>query len=292
MKKTITLDSKLKKYGSLACGIVGATAASAQVVYTDVNPDMVLTTAGTAQGAVDLNNDATVELAFGVFESIGVTGTYSGVDYTGTQYAGVVVGTAGKSWMGSNSTSMSPIKLAPGNTIGAGGSFSSSQGSLGNDGQVAFGAPYNVTYPLSGGEFLGTEGYLGARFDISGSTHYGWVRVEMSADGKTLTIKDYAYEASPGVAIAAGDLGGGSTVGVDDISSEVVIRTVNNNLRIELENTVNAEVAVTNLAGQKVINEQMNDSYKVINLDEMTTGIYLVNVTTDAGTVTKKIYVK
>lgn len=292
MKKTITLDSKLKKYGSLAFGIVGATAASAQVVYTDVNPDLVLTSGGTPQGTVDLNNDTNVELAFGVVSTVGATGTYSGINYTGTQYAGAVVGTSGKSWMAVSSSSMEPTALAAGAQIGSSASFSSGQGTMGVAGQVEFGAPYSITYPISAGEFIGTEGYLGARFDVSGSTHYGWVRVEVSADGKTVTIKDYAYESTAGTAINAGDIGGGGTAGINDISSEVVIRTVNNNLRVELDNASNADVSVTNLAGQKVVNEQMNDSYTVINLDAMTTGIYLVNVTTEAGTTTKKIYVK
>ncbi len=37
--------------------------------------------------------------------------------------------------------------------------------------------------------------YLGVRFDISGQTHYGWVK--MSCDGTSLTIHEYAYENTP-----------------------------------------------------------------------------------------------
>ena len=77
-----------------------------------------------------------------------------------------------------------------------------------------------------------------------------------------------------------------------DISNDVVIRTVNNNLRVELSNAFNANVAVVGLSGQNVISKQMTSEVKVISLDELTTGIYMVNVTTEAGTTTKKIYVK
>ncbi len=48
------------------------------------------------------------------------------------------------------------------------------------------------------------EGYVGVLISLDGQTHYGWVRIGVAADGSTVTIKDYAYEATPNTAIQAG----------------------------------------------------------------------------------------
>ncbi len=296
MEKTITLDSKIKKYAAVAVGIAGVTNASAQVTYTDVNPDVVLTTSGTTQYILDLDGNAVAELGF-VMASGSVSGTYPyagyNIPYTLNYVGGVAAfgsnAAATNGWMGSSA----PSNIAAGASIGSGGSFVQSGGIIGNVQSTYLGAPLNGQYgPYSDGNFLGTEGYVGVRFDISGATHYGWARIEMSADGTTMTIKDYAYDATAGAAINAGDVGGGATAGINDISNEVTIRTVNNNLRVELTNAVNSEIKVTNLSGQNVIAEQMTSNIQVIALDELSTGMYLVNVTNETGTTTKKIYVK
>lgn len=53
-----------------------------------------------------------------------------------------------------------------------------------------------------------TDRYLGLRFQIGTNIHYGWVRMDVSADWQTLTIaatvKDWAYESSPGQPIHTG----------------------------------------------------------------------------------------
>ena len=71
------------------------------------------------------------------------------------------------------------------------------------------------------GNFCGAgDKYLGVRFDLSGDTHYGWIRVNVAADCSRITIKDYAYEDAPDTPIKAGD--GIPTVGgvVHDVSDD------------------------------------------------------------------------
>ena len=297
MKRTNTLDEKIKKYATVAVGVAGVSGASAQVVYTDVNPDQVLTPGGTAQFAIDFNGDAAADIAFLVYE-----GTFSGtfatqgynIPYNG-DYAGGIAGfgTAAPSqngWMGTNSDA--PLALANGAAIGSAGAFYGGNGTVGNVQGTYLGAPINAAYgPYSDGYFLGAEGYLGVRFDVAGAVHYGWVRVEMAADGTSMTIKDYAYNATASTNINAGDMGG-TPVGINDISNNVIIRNQYNKLNIELVNINNAEISVVNLAGQVVINDQMTTNVKEINMSDLTTGIYMVNVTSEAGSTTKKIYVK
>ena len=295
MKKTTTLDDKIKKYGTFALSIAGVSTISAQVIYTDINPDEVLTSASNPY-ILDFNNDAVPDIGFGILEGITNT-TYGGfpvtIDYVGGAAVFDTFANSNNGWMGIyGSNGMEPQGLNNGSSIGSLGMFSNddSAGILGGLADITFaGQPYG-TFPV--GAFLGQEKFLGVRFDVAGATHYGWVRIEMSADATTMTIKDYAYESNAGTAINAGDIGGGNTVSVEELSNEIIIRNLYNKLNIELMNADNASISLVNLAGQVVINDQMNSNVKEINMNDLTTGIYMVNVTTDKGSITKKIYVK
>jgi len=50
-----------------------------------------------------------------------------------------------------------------------------------------------------------TDRYLGVKFQIGPNTHYGWIRLDAEINCSALRVKDFAYEDSPGVPIAAGD---------------------------------------------------------------------------------------
>jgi len=56
------------------------------------------------------------------------------------------------------------------------------------------------------GSWVNVTGYLGLKFAIKGKTHYGWARLEVSAQGYvvTATLKGYAYETVPNKPITTG----------------------------------------------------------------------------------------
>mgnify|MGYP006188524309 CR=1 FL=1 len=299
MKKTNNLNVKIKRYAALATGVTAAAGASAQVTYTDVNPDVVLTPTGTAQYLLNLDGDAAIDMGL-VVQSGSVTGIYSygtmQIPYTVTYNAGAAVfGSAAPStngWMGSSSSA--PSILSNGNAIDASGTFYQSQGIVGAVQNTYLGAPINGQYgPYSSGNFLGTEGYIGVRFDISGSTHYGWVRVEMAADATSMTIKDYAYDATPNTAIAAGDMG---PVGVDEVNFETAIQFIsnqNNQVTVKMNTTItNGMINVVSIDGKSVASINVNSQTELVDLSNLSSGIYMVNLTSNEGTITKKFYVR
>lgn len=61
------------------------------------------------------------------------------------------------------------------------------------------------------GEFAGQTAFMGAQFQISGETHYGWVRIDCTFPLGG-TILDYAYESNPDQAIIAGAIPEPSTL--------------------------------------------------------------------------------
>jgi len=296
MEKKITLESKLKKYTALAGGLtLVAGAAQGQVFHTDVNPDLVIS--GNQAGTViDFNGDATGDITLATIDTV-TTGIYPygsyQIPYTFT-YKGAVAMTPGagsnEGWMAS-ATSGAPLSNAAGLTIGGGSTFGTGQGAIGNVVSYYLGAPINGSYgPNTSGMVGATDAFLGIKFDIGGSAHYGWVRVDLDATGTILTVKDYAYEMT-----ADTDITGvvPANVGISELENFASIINTNDMVVISLTSgTNNAEATITNVSGQQIYSQAMNSNKEEIAMNEFASGIYLVSVSSDKGIVTKRVYVK
>ena len=293
MDKKSTLELRLKKYTALAGGVTLAVAGTGQVVYTDINPDSVSTGNG-ASHSIDFDGDGNVDVTLSMVAQ-NQTGSFSygtgmvsyGLDYGVVQ---AVVGTGANSgWMASNSA---VANVAAGAAIGGAGSFSGGSGMVGYQVNITYGAPlsaYNTSY--GGGNFVdSTDAYIGVKFDAAGAAHYGWVRIDLSADALTLTVKDYAYEATPGDPIIAD----AATISdVSELENFASIVSANNKVVISLINgTTKADATITSVSGQQVYSQAINSDREEIALKEFASGIYLVNVISDSGVVTKRVYVK
>ena len=56
-------------------------------------------------------------------------------------------------------------------------------------------------------DWAGKEAYLGFAFQLEGNFHFGWMRLEVTADGSSYTVKDLAYHSGPMTPVRAGDNG-------------------------------------------------------------------------------------
>jgi len=264
----------------------------AQIVYTDIN-DVTLTSAGATVREtlnIDLDNDGTVDynvfsLDTNIVASIGNVETSAvGIDFKGSnQAAGVVspitgLGDVIKLEVINSGTSISS------STVYAGASSSSSLvfngGGLSVHGITALGA-------LNDGNFTNTtDKYVGVSFMISGAIHYGWIRVDVADNAASVTVKDFAYEQTPGVALEAGQ-----TVAINENElANVKTFYANNQLNINgVEGNFN--VSVIDLLGKSISNENVNGNSS-INLNMVNNGIYLVKITKGNSVVTKKVYIK
>ena len=97
-----------------------------------------------------------------------------------------------------------PSDLAPGARIGRGAKFGKGQsyGLL-----FTYGPGAGGTRKQHKGHFqFGQINYFGFKFTVSGQTHYGWVRLQASANNghSTTHIDAYGYESTAGKAIRAG----------------------------------------------------------------------------------------
>jgi hypothetical protein len=256
-------------------------------MHTDLNPDILLTGQG-GMYLLDLNADGTDDFAFTSADTT-VAGTTSGLSYTLDIKAGVLYPLSSNSWM-ANSSDTTVANVPSGSSIGV-----SDFNGLGSSGSylgmmLDISIPllgYSLTYPA--GNFLGVDGYVGLQFDISGATHYGWARVEVSSAGDNLIIKEYAYEATADSSIQAGANG----VGIDEISSLVEVRNVNNEILIlTTEKLDNALATITSISGKQITTQAINNQVEKIKLNDISSGIYFVNINSDRGSITKKVYVR
>ncbi|MFN3917744.1 MAG: T9SS type A sorting domain-containing protein [Flavobacteriales bacterium] len=290
MKKTSTLDKKIGRYAALTGGAIAAVgAADAQIIYTDINPD--LTVSGHQQGfQLDLNNDAAVDFTIFILDS-SASGTYMSIPYTA--YYGVVGAFEDAS---GNEISLD----ASGNAAALNSGFNidglNSWGSAGSTGYIPL--AYNIdilfmgqTINTNGGEWLGqNDKYLGLRFFAGPNIHYGWARLSVNNDANEFTIKDYAYNSTPNQPLQAGQ----TVVSVDEnILTDVKVWEYNRQLFLDTYgNYNNGIINVTNMMGQVVKSFNFNNAYNVVDLGDLATGAYVVTVTSEGKVLNQKIAVK
>lgn len=152
--------------------------ASAQVVYTDVAPDQVISGTGYH---IDFNNDGVNEFQVhqGLLENCHKIRVLAHGDLTIDHLVATVM-------VDDTFTARFPENA----TIDSSDPWGNTDSYVLLD---------NVS------EWNGyAEGYIGVKVSLDGQEHYGWVRISIASDGSSVTIKDFAYEATPGVPIDAG----------------------------------------------------------------------------------------
>lgn len=288
MQTTDTSKERLLKYSAMASTFLAGGVVTGQVQYNDINPDAVITKTNSPY-LLDFNNDLTDDLQFVVNSAVG-SFTYYGftINYSGS-YAGVQAATGG-GIMGAGTTYPAASALSSGNMINPAANFV--QG-----GQLGLVATYSIvgmpSYggPFTSGNFPGAgDKFLGVQFDIAGGQHLGWVRLELSADAKTLTIKDYAYLLWPGGEIAAGQTVGLQDVAVEDkVTFKVMPEEVSVNVTPDL---IGGTLSLVDMNGREVSGTTITDINTKFTFGDAETGVYMLVAGFEKGSVSKKVYVK
>lgn len=132
--------------------------------------------------------------------------------------------------------------------------------------------------------------YLGVRFlDDAGHNHYGWIRCDVKDEGRTLVIKDYAYEVQPGYPIVAG-----STEHYVDINNlpntlDANAYSYGKNIYIYLNAVNAAQLLITDIAGKEILKKELQNKNEIINMNMYAAGIYIIKLNSGENIYTKKI---
>ena len=278
MKKN--LQSRISKYTAVAGAVVSAAGAQAQVVYTDVNPDYshdAPQNNGFAIYPLDLNNDQTVDFVIASRDTVtpnatvrltlaapyGAGNAVAGENPAGYDYA-----------LALNINSMVDSTL---NWIAATNTMAYNNNSAN---------PYNENWNGV------TDKYLGLKFVVGANTHYGWARLDSYAIGDSIVVKDYAFNATPNGGIMTGDMG---SVSLTETQVENLVKFINksnNSVQVVLNgNLTNGVVSVVSSTGQVVSTDAITEKTFSVDMNNLSSGIYMVNVTFNEGATTKKIIV-
>jgi hypothetical protein len=281
-----TLHKKLKSYSALAGTLIAAgTTAEAQIVYTDVSPDATVATGATYD--LDLDNNSVVDFQFAlVHDTYVLTGTF-GTFPIAYDFA-VIVPNTDNAIDTVSSPESGPAPHVVNDPIGSGLLFV--------DASVASYQLLGIAYAGSlaaynHGNFLGqNDKYIGLRFKIGTNDHYGWVRVDLNADATLLTIKDYAYDATPNTGLLAGAT---ATSINDNLAAAVTVFSENKNIHVNMnKSSVEGVVTVTDVLGKVVTTMNITSNANVISLDNAQAGIYFVSVSQGDARFTKKVIIK
>ena len=266
--------------------------ANAQIVYTDVTPDQVIsatTIPSMEDYNIDLNNDGINDYKISCSRSGGICPLAP----SSRLYINFISDSALNSNAVVTGTSITyPLAMNLNDSISSGLSFSS------------FGYLRRNT---SGGPCTGTFGvwsysidrYLGLKLIVGGNTYYGWARMQIDVVTgiPSCTIKDYAYNSIPNQPILAGDTGTVPTgIFENSFSSSINLfpNPANNHLTIALgSNNKNVEVAIADITGKIGYTTTIVETDKVeVNTSEFAEGIYIVQIQSGEFISTKKLIVK
>jgi hypothetical protein len=185
------LDKALVAYMAVAGAAMFSTSAQAKVVYTPANSQ-------TSFGSIpiDLNNDGVVDFTISIQSGF----FHSEWAFVKPQVAGNAVLAAAK---GGVAAGFLGVPVGPGekfltNTFYSYGMRMADAGMYG--GSSWFNGPFANA----------TNRYIGMKFLINGTVHYGWARVNLSnyLKGGTLQLTGYAYETTPQTNIVEGHVSG------------------------------------------------------------------------------------
>lgn len=277
MKKN--LQSRISKYTAVAGAVVSAAGAQAQVVYTDVNPDYshdAPQNNGVAVYPLDLNNDQTFDFLIVSRDTVTPNAT---VRLTIAAPYGAGNAVAGENPAGYDyalALDMNSMVDSTLNWIAATNTMAYNVDSAN---------PYNENWNGV------TDKYLGLKFVVGGNTHYGWARLDSYAIGDSIVLKDYAFEATPNVGILTGAMGASLT----ETQVENLVKFVNqanNTVQVVVNgNLTNGVVSVVSSTGQVVSSDAITEKTFSVDMNNLSSGIYMVNVTFNEGATTKKIIV-
>lgn len=290
----------IQKYSSMAgVFILLNQEASAEAIYTDLDPDASIQFDGQTLG-IDMDNNGTFDFAFlkeswSYFFWNSASDTmrlrrqiWAGPEFISNEIAGdYFYPSAGGSIL------YHPYALSYNDIIDSGLSFQY----WGY--QIMAGAHKKLDVPddwnFNGGHWIydEEEHYLGVRFyDESECLHYGWIRCIVKDTVNILKILDYAYESKCGTSINAGDIIGDTLTSIDEennlLNSNVY--SFNNSIFVKLDKLItNAEIYIYDLSGKMIYLNKINNQFTQIKLNAPQ-GVYFVKLISGENNYSKKFY--
>ncbi len=282
----------LKKFSAfIVTAMLFSVSTNAQIVYTDVNPDTVISSPVSPTPKdynLDLNNDGVNDYKISVSLAIG------GACFTARFYIFYVKATALNAnavVAVANSTYPQPMNFN--DSIVSGLTFSTT-------GYLRYERTSNqfCSGTTQGYWPLLSDCYLGLKLIVGANTYYGWARMQVSFGyPATCTIKEYAYNSIPNQPILAGETGTGPTgIFENSFASSINLfpNPADNHFTIALgSSNQKVEVIITDITGKIIYSTTSTDVQKIeVNTTDFATGIYVVQIQAADFIASKKLIIE
>jgi hypothetical protein len=275
MKKN--LQNRLTRYGAAAVAVVGAAGANAQIVYTDITDYNADAPQGDFDGAaIDLNNDATIDFVVGCVDTL-LSGGHLRTTYV------IPYGTVGNAIAGETPSGYDyALALNNGNMIDNTLNWIAATNTMAYN--VDSANPYNENWNGV------TDKYLGLQFVVGANTHYGWARLDVQAIGDVWTLKDYAYNATAGQGLQAGQTAG---LLMEQMESMVhFVNQPNNTVKVVISSALSGgKISVVSATGAVVSSSAVEGESFIVDMNGLSAGIYVISAEFNEGAMTKKMIV-
>ncbi len=271
-----SLKRKLLKYSAVAGAAATVGVAQAQVKYTDIK-DTTITGNGNFYD-LDLNQDSIPDFRITQYIDTGLAGNVTAILITPFDSAWNTA--AGEAL----NTFNYPFDLTPGTVLNF---FTGLNGIGGKNvtGYMAFDVD-GISYPNSNWVGPKVNGFLGMRLLFDNGLHYAWARIDVAADNKSFTVKDFAVEMKADTAIIVGEELLNIT---DNILSNSRIYTQGEILNIVINQELKGvQLSILDLQGRLLREEDLQESVQ-INLADLPKGVYLVHLRYKGVAKTEKI---
>ena len=134
--------------------------------------------------------------------------------------------------------------------------------------------------------------YLGIYFvDADEINHYGWIRCDVKDDGRALVIKDYAYETEPDYPIIAGDTTHYVNINTGENQIDATAYSFGKDIYVISKTFQSIEIKVYDLIGREINSSHMQNEMEIINMSKCASGVYLVKLIQGSSTVEKKVII-
>ncbi len=277
------LRKKLGLYSLASGAIAMATGnAEAQVTYTDINPDEVVSGQGDSY-IIDLNNDGTDDFTF----SVGTAWSGGEIPLYINPMAGAAV--LGSAW---GSSGYKAVRLSDNDAIPVTPTGGQNWGGS---------AMLAVNVPGSGSDYgnfhNATNKYIGLRLRSGVSPSftytYGWVRINLTTSTNTITIKDMAYNATVGTSLVAGEGIGTSIAKNQELLAQThVFVNADNEIVLENNTAQAGKAEVLNTSGTLSFSKEISGGKTVLSSQGLSSGIYVVRITVGDATVARKVFLR
>ena len=286
----------LKAYSASALAFLGVESIHAQIIYTDVEPDVVLMDTLldglTVEYQLDFDDDGSAD--FRIFHAIDFSlymyNSDGGIYMEENNYALAQMPASVSQYM--------PVVVNAGDPVDSDGIWIHSQtigGSSFSANIMLMGIRFFVpdsSFELSLGPWAGgqTDKYIGLKKMELDGMHYGWVRLDIPEGFGYVKIKGYAFNKTPDEPVLAGETGPTDIPAIYPDAPAIYFDGKTLNIGVK-ENVTNAIFGLTDMQGRKILQSELRNAQNEFLLSDLPAGIYIVQVQYDYYSWQRKISV-